>query len=450
MLAVIIDGQYSAGALAVASGAIRGLAYAMSISGATTAMIDDPRIDFIESLATALAPLGQTTAELQDVLSTCADALGLQITFLILPTAILGVSTEGEEERTILISVSEGAVDLETLGLLQHIAADVVAGRVDPVEGQRRIEELVASPPRFPLWLRILAGGLAAAAIALLLGGGSREVVAAVPTGLGVAVFYQVSARIRRLQGLLELSSAAFATCLALLLGHVLSSFDSTTVIIAAIVQLLPGLRLTMGVSELAAGHLVAGSSRLAGAAMTLLNLSIGVAVMSAIFERLHEMPAQPQAGGASAAMVAISVPAAALAFTVTQNARHRDIGWVFLAVAVAVAGSRFGAWTVGSQLAVGIASLAVGLSGNLYSRYLHRPKSTMSVPGLTVLVPGALGFEGVFALVSHTGSVGAHVLVSTVLLVAGLVVGLLVAESIVPPRSLSGRIKKGTGGGGV
>jgi uncharacterized membrane protein YjjP (DUF1212 family) len=410
-------------------------------------LIDDPRIDFVESLAAALAPLGQTSAEMLDVLSRCADALGLNINFMILPTAILGVSTEGDDERTILISVSEGAVDLETLELLQHIAGRVIAGDLGPTEGRQRIDELVAHPPRFPLWLRLLAGSVAAAAITLLLGGGTRELVAAIPCGLGVAIFYQIGVRIGRMQGLLELSSAAFATCLALTLGQFIESFDSTTVIIAAIVQLLPGLRITTGVAELAAGHVVAGTSRLAGAGMTLLNLSIGVAVVSYLFEKFGAMPPQPQVGGPSLLMVCASVPLAALAFTVTQNARRRDVGWVFLGVAVATVGSRFGAWLLGSQLGIGVASFGVGLAGNLYSRYLHHPKSTLTVPGLTILVPGALGFEGVLELVSHTGSLGSYVVVSVVLLAAGLVVGLMIAESIVQPRALSGSIKRGVGG---
>ena len=171
--------------------------------------------------------------------------------------------------------------------------------------------------------------------------------------------------------------------------------------------------------------------------------------VATTLFERIDAVPPQPEASGASAVIVALAVPAAAVSFTVIQNARGRDVGWVFVAVAVAVTGSRFGAWAFGSELAVGVAALLVGLCGNLYSRRLRRPKSTITVPGLTVLVPGALGFEGVLALVSDSASANSSMLVSTVLMTVGLVVGLMVAESIVPPRALSGSMKKGTGRGG-
>ena len=90
--------------------------------------------------------------------------------------------------------------------------------------------------------------------------------------------------------------------------------------------------------------------------------------------------------------------------------------------------------WALGTTLGVGVASLAVGLVGNAYSRYLHHPKSTITVPGLTVLVPGALGFKGVFDLVSKGGVGGVNVLVTTLLLAVALVVGSTIAEAIGRP----------------
>jgi len=82
-----------------------------------------------------------------------------------------------------------------------------------------------------------------------------------------------------------------------------------------------------------------------------------------------------------------------------------------------------------------------VGLAGNAYSRFFHRAKVTMTVPGLTILVPGALGFEGIFALVKSGGSGGVQLLMTTILLAAALVVGLTISESLIPSRSLSERL---------
>ena len=412
----------------------------LSSSGGRAA---DPRVEFLKVLARELAPLGQTAAELTEQLAGCSDGLGLSAHFFVLPTVVQIIYEEFGEERIAFVPVGRGTVDLETHALLESVAVSVGKGWISPQAGTRNIEALAAQRPRFPLWLRLAAGGLGPAAIAFLLGGGVREAAAATAIGLAVAVFHGLARRSGRLEGLLELSSAAFAACLALLLGHVLHRFDATTVVLASIVQLLPGLRITQGVSELAAGDLVCGTARLAGAAMTLLNLSIGVALTWTIFRRLHELPLLGRAHGATAAMLMVAVIGAALAFSVSENARRRDVGWVFVAVIVATIASRVGVRALGTTLGVGIASLAVGLAGNAYSRYLHRPKSTITVPGLTVLVPGALGFKGVLSLVSKGGPSGVNVLVTTLLLAAALVVGSTIAEAIVAPRTVEQRVSE-------
>ncbi len=369
--------------------------------------------------------------------------MGLVAQFFALPTVVQIIYEEFGEQRLAFVPVGRGSVDLETEALLENIAVSVAKGWITPQVGVRRIAELVAQRPRFPLWLRLLAGGLGPTALAFLLGGGPREALAALAIGLAVFVFYGLARRAGRLEGLLELSSAAFAACLALLLSHLVHGFDASTVVLASIVQLLPGLRITQAVSELAAGDLVCGTARLAGAGMTLLNLSIGVALTWTVFRRLHEVPTVGHTSGATTALLVCAVVGAACAFAVSENARRRDVGWVFVAVIVATVASRLGVWALGTTFGVGIASLAVGLTGNAYSRFLHHPKATVTVPGLTVLVPGALGFNGVFSLVSKGGVGGINVLVRTLLLAAALVVGSIIAEAIVSPRTVAQRVSE-------
>ena len=403
----------------------------------------DPRVEFLKTLARELAPLGQTAAELTEQLSGCSEGLDLAAHFFVLPTVVQIIYEEFGEEHIAFVPIGRGSVDLETHALLENIAVDAGKGWISPQAGTERIAALVAHRPRFPLWLRLVAGGLGPAAIALLLGGGPREALAAMGIGLAVAVFHGLARRSSRLEGLLELrrrpSPPASPCC-------------SPTSCTASTrrpwcwppsCSCCPACASPRGSPRLAAGDLVCGTARLAGAAVTLLNLSIGVAITWTVFRRLHEFPVLSRAHGATTAMLVLAVVGAALAFSVSENARRRDVGWVFVAVITATVASRFGVWALGTTLGVGIASLAVGLAGNAYSRYLHHPKSTITVPGLTVLVPGALGFKGVFSLVSKGGVGGVNVLVTTLLLAVALVVGSTIAEAIVAPRTLAQRVSE-------
>jgi uncharacterized membrane protein YjjB (DUF3815 family) len=231
------------------------------------------------------------------------------------------------------------------------------------------------------------------------------------------------------------LLAGLLAAVLTLALGHVLPHFHRETVVLAGIILLLPGLTITRAVSELAVGHLVSGTARLAGAAVTLVSLGFGVAMGYAIFAKLGWVaPSAPSHPAPSAWLTALAVVGSTAALMVTTNSRPRDLWVVAAAVAGAVLGARFGAWLLGSTVGVAVASLLVGLGSNLYARLARRPAAVPLVPGLAVLVPGALGLHGVSVFLrSVTG--GMQILAAVLVIAAGLVVGLLVADAALPPQ---------------
>jgi uncharacterized membrane protein YjjB (DUF3815 family) len=198
---------------------------------------------------------------------------------------------------------------------------------------------------------------------------------------------------------------------------------------------LLPGLSITLGVSELAARHLVSGSARLAGATVSLVSLGLGVAVGYAIFTKLDWVPpAGPARETPGQWLTVLAVVASSCALLIVTNSRPRDIWVVLCAVVVAVYGARLGAWLLGPTVGVVVASLLLGLGSNLYARLTSRPAAVPLVPGLAVLVPGALGFRGISVFLrSATGSV--EILAAVLVIAAGLVVGLLVADATLPAR---------------
>ncbi len=132
--------------------------------------------------------------------------------------------------------------------------------------------------------------------------------------------------------------------------------------------------------------------------------------------------------------LTAAAVVASSAALLVVTNSRPRDIWVVLCAVAVAVYGARVGAWLLGPTVGVVLASLLLGLGSNLYARLTSRPAAVPLVPGLAALVPGALGFRGISAFLrSATGSL--EILAAVLVIAAGLVVGLLVADATFPVR---------------
>ena len=63
-------------------------------------------------------------------------------------------------------------------------------------------------------------------------------------------------------------------------------------------------------------------------------------------------------------------------------------------------------------------------------------PTALVAVPGLIVLVPGALGLTGFRSLMSDDPITGLNTIIDAMLIGGGLVAGLLVAAMLLPPRT--------------
>ena len=148
-----------------------------------------------------------------------------------------------------------------------------------------------------------------------------------------------------------------------------------------------------------------------------------------------------------SAVAVLVAVIATSVALLVSTNARIRDWPLTVVAVIVALAGARFGAWLFGATLGVVVAAFALGVCANGYARLRQRPAALMLIPGLGVLVPGALGLRGVSEFLRSAAG-GVNVLVSVVIIAAGLVVGLLVADALLPARGPDALDEEAASGG--
>ena len=398
--------------------------------------VSDVRVEFLSAMARALSAYGENANDLEHDLTSCARSLGLRAQFFATPTAVLASFQEGDEENTRLLRITEAHIDLQALSLVRGVLLGVTAGTTGVEPGLAELKLIRASPPRFPWYMRVLASGLGAASFAIFLGGAFSAFLAALPVGLAVGGLVVVAQRYRRLTPLVELLAALVAALVAIAVAHLFGHFSLPTVTLAGVILLLPGLSITIGVAELASRHLSSGTSRLAGATVTLVNLGVGSFLGFALASRLDLVPATglvERSPGAITFVVAVLINAMAL--VVSTNTRVRDYPYTLAAVVVAIVGARFGAWLVGAALGVAVASLIVGLGSNAFARLRHRPAALTLIPGLAVLVPGALGLRGVSEFL-RTASGGVHLLISVVTIAAGIVVGLMIADATLPPRS--------------
>ena len=386
-------------------------------------------------LGVALHAAGLPSHELEGALAETARTLGVEAQFFSTPTSLFTALGEGESQRTHLSRVEPGDPDLSRLVDLHRLVERVPEVKPTAAAVGRRLEEIRARPPRYGRALTTLAFGLASAGAAVFFGGGVGEVGASLGLGAGVGALVQSLGRRGVSPRVGEALGAFLLTVSAALLAWRLPALADRTVTLAGLIVLVPGLTLTVGLSELARNHWISGTARLAGAFTVFLTLGLGVALGQRVGSLLPGyVPSGPAAPlGPWATWVALAVMP--LAFTVLFRARPRDLGWILGAGWLGFLGARLGAATLGPELGAFAGAAVVGVVGNLASRWLGLPATVAQVPGIILLVPGSLGYQSVSSFLAQDVLTGVESAFRMVLVGASLVGGLFLSNAILASR---------------
>jgi uncharacterized membrane protein YjjP (DUF1212 family) len=394
---------------------------------------------FIEKLGRALHRYGSPAHRLEEAMGLVARRLGVEGQFFALPTSIFASLGRVGERRTVMVRVEPGDVDLEKLELLDRLLGDLVRGDLDLEGAAEGVDAVTERPARYGAVATTAAFAAVSGGAAQFFGGGWPEIVAAGVVGLAIGLLAQGVARFPSAGRLFELTAALLSAAIAALAAtyplHGLGPAAPFLVTLAGLIVLVPGLTLTVAMTELASRHLVAGASRLAGAGLVFLMLAFGVGLSQRLATLVAGAPVtiEPHPLPAWAEAPALVVVAAGL--TVLFRAAPKRYGWILLAGVVGLVGSRLGVASLGPELGALTGAVLVGLAGNAYSRFLDRPAVSLQMPGLILLVPGSVGFRSLASLLDQDAVAGVQTAFSMTLVAIALVTGLLVANMVLPPR---------------
>lgn len=393
-------------------------------------------IGFVLRLGRALHAYGYAAHRLEEVLSAVAQQIGLEAQFFSTPTQISAAFGPQDDQHTFLMRVEPGEVDLGKMAALDRVTLAVLRGTISPVEGSRRIEAIVAAPPRFGPGLTTLGFGLASGAAARFLGGGPVEIVVAAVIGLVIGL---LAIGVTRLPSgaarIFEPVAAFAAVVMAQTTAHYLAPHSVFIAVLAGLIVLIPGLTLTVAMTELATRHLASGTARLSAAVMIFLSIIFGVALGNGMVEQLlGTLPtAEPPAMPVWTELAALAL--APIGFALLLRAEPRDFGWIAVAGWLAFIGARTGALLLGPNLGSFLGAVAVGVASNLYALWRDRPAQITQVPGVLLLVPGSIGFRSLASLLDREVVLGVETAFTMALVASAIVAGLLIANVVVPRR---------------
>ena len=400
---------------------------------------DPSAVGFVLELGRALHAAGHSAQRLEDILGAVSDRLGLpNHQFFSTPTSIMASFGPVGRQRTHMLRVAPGEVNLRTLAALELVSSDVAAGRVSPADGIAAINRIIAAPSPYGPALTTLGYGVVSGAATQFLGGGGREVAVAALLGLGLGLLALQTRGRPRLGRVLEPIAALLVSAGAIGLARAIGPISVLIATLGGLIVLVPGLTLTVAMSELATRNLSSGTARISGAFMTFLAIAFGVAlgnrIGGAVFGSIPAAASVPLPTWSAY----VAVVAAGLGFVVVLRAEPRDALWIVAIGALGVIGGRAGAATLGVELGTFAGALAVGLASSAYERVTGRPAAVVSVPGILLLVPGSVGFRGLTSLMERQAVAGVETIFSMILTAVALVAGLLVAAVVAPEPRIS------------
>ena len=368
---------------------------------------DEPRARFLIELARALGTFGTSANRVEDVIGHCADVFGYNAQTFTTPTSVF-VSLEDHDGdiHTYLARVHPGEADLTKMMALDRVFNRTIDGHITPGEGVAEIKRIVTMTPRYPVWMIVICFGIIGVCAGNFLGGAEKEMAASGIVGLLIGLLVQFTGRRREFSRLMEFLSGLGAALIAGYLAIPFGGYMTTVPIIA-------------------------------GAIMVLLVIGFGVVLGQTIVDRTTGTAPVVLAHDLPWYIDLLSVLVATLCMAILFQAHLRHAWIMVLAGLMSFYSARYGTLHLGPEIGVLGAAMVVGVSSNLYARIFDRPALVMMLPGLIILVPGSLGLRSLQLFMSSATVDGVQSSFTVLVVGVALVVGLLLANVIMPPRKV-------------
>jgi len=401
--------------------------------------------DYLLDIGATLASYGCPSYRLEDVIRLVADVEGYRAEPFALPTGLfLRVVPKEQGDVSVpevhrMTRLSDWGVDLERLTLVDAIFNDVAHRRATIEQARARIRAVAKKPPFWSAPLVWAAATASSGAAAVFFRGSVVDVLVAAIVGAVIAGSRSFLDRpAHRL--LSEFLGGLFAAMSAWLATRVWPSASPEVIVLAGAIALFPGMTFTTGLAEVAQKNLVAGGARLMDSAVTLLLILFGVALVGGFQKMLHVDVAATDAAarvGLPLPFQAIALVVSSISFGIVFQVPRRFLWAALASGATGYVVTALAVRYLPEHVAAFCAALSVCMLANGLARITDRPAQLFQLPGMILLVPGSFGFVSLGQFLKNRAEEGAQMAFTMALVGAALVIGVLVANVLLPARKL-------------
>ncbi|MFD1334591.1 threonine/serine exporter family protein [Oceanobacillus iheyensis] len=185
---------------------------------------------------------------------------------------------------TNFLRITSRSTDLHKIAEVNHVSRQIVDGAISKQQAYYELQHIEKSKLTFSPTVQIIAAMLVSGGFTMMFGGSWQDFIPALLAGgIGYAgmLAFEKLVEIRFLADFFGGFVIGVSSFLFLWIG-LGETIDS--VIIGAVMPLVPGLHITNAIRDLMAGHLVSGISKGIEALLTSFAIGAGVAIMYAFF----------------------------------------------------------------------------------------------------------------------------------------------------------------------
>ena len=403
---------------------------------AGTSTVDTATLDLLIEMGEALIDAGDAVSHVESSLRSLGSVYGIDgLGVLVLPTALV-VSVPGVGDvKTEVSTAGRRALRLDQIDDVIHLVNAAEHGQVSAEQGRAELTRIRASDPPFGPSLVLAGYVLLTIGIALLLRAGWREVILAAALGLVVGHFRRTTEHVgASYQPFWPLIAATAVSTVVFTTARFVDDLIVFPALAAPLITFLPGALLTTGMLELATGQIVAGAARLASGTIQLLLLALGI-VAGAQLVGVPGGDLRGSGGGIAASLLPwIGIVAFGIGVVWFKGARRSTLPWILISMFAAYAGQVIGGLFFGASLSAFFGATAMTLVALLAARQHSGPTPLVTfLPGFWILVPGALGLEGVTRIIgANAVAAGTGAVTTTVISMVGISLGILLGLALV------------------
>ncbi|GAN01051.1 pheromone-regulated membrane protein [Mucor ambiguus] len=386
-------------------------------------------------LGRLLLKCGCPCHRVDETLQHTSKLLELDASFSFLPDSVLITFTDGDETQSIMVKSPQG-FDNGKIAKINDIMNFFQRGELDLDRCLVLLHDVATAPPTCGVWSTVTFFTLSSfTASAMMFGGTWIDACISGALGLLVAILYILSAHFPIYARVFEISASVVVAIITRAL-HNYCCF--TSVVLSAILILLPGYTMTVGVIELSARHVTTGIVRLVYAVFYAFQLAYGLQVGSSVYNAID--PSAPEDGLCGQPLVSpwfyiLLLPVLSIAIALSYGSSRKQ--WISqtLSATIAFCLSYFlGKVIPDGQIVGSIAAFAIGLYSNFALKITGEPPLAPLCVGVTLLVPGSIGVRGAYSVLHQTDLTQGNFPMQMLTIALGLSAGLFAAAMIVYP----------------